>query len=119
MLGWRHETELRGSSGHVLEAMKAMLRCCGRPLAVAPRGGLKRPQTLDTDPGLAAERRGSRAVVACSALKRAYRDVLLQEGAGGDPRKLLFVRSGPAATPRHPCTCTAQAGRHLSAGMVP
>ena len=37
-------------------------------------------------------RRGSKVVVACSALKKAYRDVLVTDGVSGDACNLLFVR---------------------------
>ena len=46
--------------------------------------------------------------MACSALKRAYREKLLREGAGGDADKLLFVRFAPAVTPS-PAACACPA----------
>ena len=49
--------------------------------------------------------------MACSALKRAYRDMLLREGAGGDADKLLFVRPTVAAPPQNATLLPARALR--------
>ncbi len=54
--------------------------------------------------------RGIRAVVACSALKQAYRNKLLRDGAGGDTEKMLFVRpTFDAPLKRVPAACACPA----------
>ena len=55
------------------------------PFSIQHRGGNSR----------AVPYRAGVLVVACSALKRAYRHTLLQLGVGGDTTALLFVRAWP------------------------